>query len=107
MAGFHCTDCIYSSFSMNEHSNRYQGACSRGYTLAVPHVYKKPDMFFADDPRDLVPVVNPYGKEYLRTSNVCRDFTTPVDKKRADAKAKRGRSKGPASNGPEQDAAGK
>lgn len=74
MAGFRCTDCIYSSFSFNEKAQKYQGACSRGYTLADPHVSRRPDMFFAERPSQLVPVVDPLGKEYLRTKNVCERF---------------------------------
>lgn len=74
MAGFRCTDCIFSSFSFNEKAHKYQGACSRGYTLADPHVRRKPDMFFADRTSALVPVVDPYGREYLRTKNICDQF---------------------------------
>jgi hypothetical protein len=36
-------------------------------------------MFFANNPDDLVPVVDPYGKEYLRRSNVCDHFLRPKD----------------------------
>ena len=79
MAGFHCTECIYGSFAINKETGMYQGSCSRGYTLAVPHVYKEPDMFFANNPDDLVPVVDPYGKQYLRRSNVCDHFLRPKD----------------------------
>lgn len=71
---FHCTDCIYSSFSLNKDSNMYQGFCSRGYTLADPHIHKRPEMLFAVQPEMLVPMIDPYGKEYLRTKNICGEF---------------------------------
>ncbi len=71
---FHCTDCIYSSFSINKESGKYQGYCTRGYTLADPHVHEQPQMFFADRPEQLVPMIDPYGKEYLRTKNICGEF---------------------------------
>lgn len=74
MASFHCTDCIFSSFSFNEKAHKYQGACSRGYSLADPHIHRKPDMFFADRTSALVPVIDPYGREYLRTKNICDQF---------------------------------
>lgn len=79
MAGFHCSECIYGSFAINEDTGKYQGSCSRGFTLAVPHVYKEPDMFFANTPDELVPVIDPYGNEYLRQSNVCNHFLRPQD----------------------------
>lgn len=74
MSGYHCSDCIFASFTQNEHTGLYQGACARGYTLADPHVSKRPDMFFCDRKEGLVPVIDPYGKEYLRTKNVCERF---------------------------------
>lgn len=77
--GFHCTDCLYSAFALNEESGLYQGACSRGYTLANPHVHVSPESHFAERPEDLVPAVDPYGAEYLRTSNVCGEFRRPHD----------------------------
>lgn len=77
MAGLHCTDCIYSDFSRNHDSGRFQGHCSRGYTLANPHEHEMPEMLFADKPEELVPVIDPFGKIYLRTSNVCDRFSLP------------------------------
>lgn len=79
MAGLHCSDCVFSSFSFNEHAQKYQGFCSRGYTLAVPHVYKEPDRFFTENINELVPVTDPYGAEYLRKGNVCNRFSKPGD----------------------------
>lgn len=72
--GFHCTDCIFASFARNKKSGKYRGACSRGFTLTDPHVHTSPDDHFSEDPRNLVPTVDPFGEEYLRTSNVCDRF---------------------------------
>lgn len=72
--GFHCSDCAYSSFVVNEESGLYQGACSRGFTLGNPHVHTSPEDRFAEAPDGLVPLVDPFGHEYLRTSNVCERF---------------------------------
>lgn len=79
MAGFHCTDCIYSSFAFSKKAQSYQGACSRGYTLTNPKVRTSPEDHFAPAPEQLVPTVDPFGKEYLRTSNVCGQFRRPQD----------------------------
>ena len=79
MAGFHCSECIFSSFTTNEETGMFQGSCSRGFTLAVPHVYKEPDMFFANSIDELVPVIDPFGNEYLRRSNVCDHCLRPQD----------------------------
>ena len=76
--GLHCTDCLYGSFSFNEEYGKYQGSCSRGYTLADPHLTKDPERRFADHPSKLVPVVDPYGAEYLRTDNICKRFVRPT-----------------------------
>lgn len=75
--GNHCCDCVFASFTQNEHTGRWQGACSRGYTLCDPHVHESPDNHFVEDVAKLVPVVDPTGKEYLRTSNVCDRFLRP------------------------------
>lgn len=72
--GFHCTDCVYSEFLLNRHTGRYQGQCSRGYTLCDPKVRTQPQNRFAEKPEQLVPVIDPFGNEYLRTSNVCERF---------------------------------
>ncbi len=77
--GFHCTDCVFSEFTLSEKTGAYQGSCSRGYTLTDPHVYESPADHFADDPVKLVPTVDPFGKEYLRKSNVCERFVSPKD----------------------------
>ncbi len=74
--GLHCADCVYSSFSLNEEAGLYQGSCSRGYTLANPHVDGL-EGHFAERPEELVPTVDPFGNEYLRTSNVCERFSLP------------------------------
>lgn len=73
--GLHCTDCVYSSFSANEGSGLFQGACSRGFTLADPRSGEGPGRRFAAQPRDLVPVCDSFGKEYLRKSCVCERFS--------------------------------
>ena len=78
MAGLHCTDCVYGSFCRNEDFDKFQGTCSRGFTLADPHVHTKPDMFFAEVPERLVPIIDPFGKEYLRTKNICEQVTRPT-----------------------------
>ena len=75
--GFRCADCVFSSFTYHERSGLYQGACSRGYTLTDPHVHTSPEDHFAADPRDLVPTIDPFGEEYLRTSYVCERFERP------------------------------
>ena len=74
-AGLRCADCAFSEFVLNEESGMFVGTCSRGYTLADPHVHVSPDRFFAKNPRALVPVTDPYGREYLRTRNICTRFT--------------------------------
>lgn len=73
-AGLRCADCAFSEFVLNEESGMFEGACARGYTLADPHVHVSPDRFFAKNPRALVPVTDPYGREYLRTRNICTRF---------------------------------
>lgn len=76
--GLHCVDCVYSSFTLNEEAGLYQGACSRGYTLANPHVAEGGlASHFAERPEELVPAIDPFGNEYLRTSNVCERFLLP------------------------------
>lgn len=77
--GFHCIDCVFSTFERNEKSGEYSGSCSRGFTLANPHVHESPQNHFSVDPRDLVPTVDPFGEEYLRTSNVCDRFHPSED----------------------------
>lgn len=81
--GYHCSDCVYASFSIQEGSDLYQGACSRGYTLTNPHVEKSPENHFAESPDQLVPTIDPFGEEYLRTSNVCERFLRPADAAKA------------------------
>lgn len=76
--GLHCSDCAFSSFSVQEGSGLYQGSCSRGYTLTNPHVTGTgADAHFAESPEGLVPTVDPFGVEYLRSSNVCERFQLP------------------------------
>lgn len=77
--GFHCTDCVFSEFTKSEKNGTYQGFCSRGYTLTDPHVRESPANHFADDPSRLVPTIDPFGKEYLRKSNICERFVSPND----------------------------
>ena len=77
MTGLHCSDCIYSTFIFNEKMQKYQATCSRGYTLADPRVHTDPERFFSARIDGLVPVTDPYDKEYLRTSNVCDRFQSP------------------------------
>lgn len=77
--GLHCSDCAYATFTLHEESGLYQGACSRGYTLTNPHVRTSPEDHFAESPDGLVPTVDPFGAEYLRTSNVCERFLLPRD----------------------------
>lgn len=74
--GRHCTDCVFGEFTLSDETGLYQGACSRGYTLTDPHVTRCPENRLAEDPSSLVPTVDPLGKEYLRTSNVCEWFTS-------------------------------
>ena len=76
--GLHCSDCAYSSFELHEDAGMYQGSCSRGYTLTNPHVAEGGvEAHFAASPSELVPTVDPFGNEYLRTSNVCERFFLP------------------------------
>lgn len=77
--GLHCADCAYASFTYHKESGLYQGSCSRGYTLTNPHVSTSPGDHFAERPEGLVPTVDPFGAEYLRTSNVCERFLLPRD----------------------------
>lgn len=77
--GLHCADCAYASFTYHKESGLYQGSCSRGYTLTDPHVSTSPENHFAERPEVLVPTVDPFGAEYLRTSNVCERFLLPRD----------------------------
>ena len=72
--GLHCCDCVFATLAKNEESGAYQCACGKGYTLANPHVHTDPERFFDEDPRKLVPMVDPFGKEFLRTENVCKSF---------------------------------
>jgi len=87
MGMLHCTDCIYGSFEQNPKTGRWRGTCERRYTLADPHVYPDPGGYFADDPTKLVPMVDPWGKEYLRTSDICNRYIhlSELDKKRESA----------------------
>lgn len=77
--GLHCTDCVFAEFTLNQKTGAYQGSCSRGYTLTNPHESTSPANHFASDPALLVPTIDPFGKEYLRTSNVCERFIRPQD----------------------------
>ena len=47
--GRHCTDCVFGTFALSEKTGKYQGACSRGYTLTDPKVTRSPDNRLADD----------------------------------------------------------
>lgn len=80
--GFHCSDCVHSSFEINDETGLFQGTCSRGYTLTNPHERTSPEDHFAPTPNGLFPTVDPFGKEYLRTSNVCGQFVRPADQSR-------------------------
>lgn len=77
--GFHCSDCVYATFTYLEEAGMYQGSCSRGYTLTNAHLHGGLESHFGSAPKDLVPTVDPFGKEYLRTSNVCERFLRPQD----------------------------
>lgn len=77
--GFHCTDCVYATFTYLEDAGMYQGSCSRGFTLTNAHVHSGLESHFGKSPDDLVPTVDPFGAEYLRTSNVCDRFLRPHD----------------------------
>lgn len=81
--GFHCSECVFSSFTLHEGTRRYQATCSRGYTLTNPHEHAGAEAHFADSPEELVPTVDPFGAEYLRTSNVCEHFLRPQDRPQA------------------------
>lgn len=77
MAGLHCTDCIFGTFSQHPTTKLWQGSCSKGYTLTNPRVTTTPEKNFAKVPSILVPTVDPYGKRYLREDNVCKQFMRP------------------------------
>ena len=77
--GLHCTDCVFSEFTLNDKNGTYQGSCSRGYTLTNPHTREPPANHFAATPPALLPTIDPFGKEYLRKSNVCERFVSPKD----------------------------
>lgn len=77
--GFHCSECVYVTVVRNEQTGLCQASCSRGYTLTNPRVHVSPENHFAKTPEELVPTVDPFGKIYLRTSNVCERFLRPSD----------------------------
>ncbi len=77
--GLHCTDCVFAEFKKNETTGAYQGSCSRGYILTDPKNYESSANRFAEAPEGLVPTIDPFGKEYLRKSNVCERFVSPKD----------------------------
>lgn len=74
MAGFHCTDCLYSDIERSKKNNEFYGSCGKGYTLTNrrPHECELPS--FALEPDSLYPTVDPYGKRYLGTNWVCPQF---------------------------------
>lgn len=81
--GFHCSDCAYSTFvRLTGDTTQVQGACSRGYTLCNPKISTSPANRFAQNPDELVPTIDPFGNEYLRTSNVCKGFENSGEKPR-------------------------
>ena len=74
MAGLRCSDCVFCSCFRDEKTGLMQARCSRGYTLANPLCDQEPDKYFARDPREFVPVVDPFGEIYLRTHSTCSQF---------------------------------
>lgn len=64
----------------------YQGTCSRGYTLENPHASEHGvESHFASEPEGLVPTIDPFGAEYLRSSNVCERFQLPDSRRVSDS----------------------
>ena len=74
MGGLHCSDCEFCSFCFNDTVGMYQAACARGYTLADPHIHHDIEQHFAKSVDAFVPLVDPFGREYLRKTNVCDEF---------------------------------
>lgn len=70
----HCTDCEFGQFDRNSDTGRWRGTCLRGYVLANAHIPHGPDHYFADNPEELVPVIDPQGREYLRTRAICDKY---------------------------------
>ena len=96
MAGLRCSDCIFCSCFRDKKTGLVQALCSRGYTLANPLCEHEPDMYFARDMREFVPVVDPFGEMYLRTRNTCAQFekrNTPLDENCLSEKDERGNSR--------------
>lgn len=86
--GFHCSDCVFGSFTYHEDIEKYQGACSRGYTLTDPHVRTMPENRFSEGADAFVPTIDPFGREYLRISNVCEHFLRPQDAARMSSRGR-------------------
>lgn len=96
MAGLRCSDCIFCSCFRDKKTGLVQALCSRGYTLANPLCEHEPDMYFARDMREFVPVVDPFGEMYLRTRNTCAQFekrNTPLDENCLSEKDEHGNSR--------------
>ena len=75
MGMLHCTDCEFAQFEQNAETGRWRGSCKRGYTLANPDPDATgPDHFFVEDRDLLVPVIDPRGREYLRTKDICDGY---------------------------------
>ncbi|EFL44276.1 hypothetical protein HMPREF9248_0878 [Fannyhessea vaginae PB189-T1-4] len=79
MPGFSCSDCVFCNCMRNKKSGLYQATCTKGYTLGNPHIDAGTDAYFALTPSGLVPKVDPFGNEYLRTDNVCHQFQRAAD----------------------------
>lgn len=76
----HCSDCIYSYVQFDTKTQRWQASCSRGYSLTNPKVKAHTsERFFALRKEDLVPTIDPFGKEYLRSSNVCEHYSSSLE----------------------------
>lgn len=80
MPGLHCADCEFSSFKLNKEVGLYQASCARGYTLADPRNHHEITQHFADTIDKFVPIIDPFGNEYLRKTNVCDEFTRRIQK---------------------------
>ena len=61
--GRHCTDCVFGTFTLSEKTGKYQGACSRGYTLTDPKVTRSPDNRLAGIVMDEFPLVVTGGRD--------------------------------------------
>jgi hypothetical protein len=85
MAGYHCTDCLFSKIERSEKNDEFFGTCDKGYTLTNRNPHECELKNFALEPDSLFPTVDPFGKLYLGTNWVCPAFR-PRDPEKGSAR---------------------